>query len=294
MFTSTARPRKDTPAKYDVQLYKFLGAGNTAEVDLMRFRRLGLVVARKIIKDTNLLGGLQSALRSEIAIHSRLFHPNIIQMVGFEMGIDCTILYLEYAPHGSLIDFTYSIRMNDPMALEHTAAKLTLGILDALAYLKKRDIVHRDLKSENILIGVNKIVKLADFGAARQGSSRKITSHPDDMAGTVGYHAPEMLQENTGRYDGFKADLWALGCVVYSMYAGSLPFDYKIPRSRVGTRDEAAIMKGRILKLAYTFPTEACFSPLSQDFIKKLLVLDPEARPSIDDLRSHAWLALAN
>ena len=105
---------------------------------------------------------------------------------------------------------------------ENRIKEITKGVAEALKYLHKYGIMHRDIKLENIMMSDNTdtaVVKVADFGLAKMIGSKEKTDEP---YGTLGYAAPEVLQKDP--YS-FSCDLWSLGCIIYAMFSGSLPFD---------------------------------------------------------------------
>ena len=105
---------------------------------------------------------------------------------------------------------------------ENRIKEIAKGIAEALKYLHKYGIMHRDIKLENIMMSDNTetaLVKVADFGLAKMIGSKEKTDEP---YGTLGYAAPEVLLKDP--YS-FSCDLWSLGCVIYALFSGSLPFD---------------------------------------------------------------------
>ena len=98
-----------------------------------------------------------------------------------------------------------------------------LQIIDAVSYLHKRCIIHRDLKLGNIFLDENLEVKVGDLGLAAQlnePNERKKT-----MCGTPNYIAPEILQSNDKRAYSYEVDIWAIGVITYTMLIGKAPFD---------------------------------------------------------------------
>lgn len=156
--------RKSILDYHEIQVYQELGFGRKGGVHLIRFKELGLVVARKVIKDEYFLANVPRLLRDEISLHRRLSHKNIIQLVGFELKDDCTILYLEYAPFGDLLNYINDITDATSIMDDKLAASFTRDILSGLKYLDSKEVLHRDIKSENVLVCMNRVAKIADFG----------------------------------------------------------------------------------------------------------------------------------
>ncbi|KAF7280418.1 hypothetical protein GWI33_006071 [Rhynchophorus ferrugineus] len=186
---------------------------------------------------------------------------------------------LTYAKNGELLKY---INLHSKFNLECTGY-YTAELVLALEYLHSKKIVHRDLKPENILFDHNFHILITDFGSAKiennetnqtvtngdsSSSSGELRRRRHSFVGTAQFVSPEMLQESKSSYS---SDLWALGCIVYQMASGQMPF--------VGGSEYLIFQK--ILALEYNFPT--CFDSKLKDFIEKLLVLDPEMRLGATD-----------
>jgi eukaryotic-like serine/threonine-protein kinase len=203
-----------------------LGAGGMGVVYKARDTKLGRVVALKF--------PLQGALADETArTHllreaqnaSALNHPNIatIYEVGEESGeVYISMEFVEGRPLKSIVP-------RDGMALQ-TAIRYGIQIAEALAHAHERGIVHRDLKTANIVITVGGQAKVLDFGLAKRFSaaeleeatrSQKSLTEAGAIVGTLPYMAPEALR---GEGADARTDVWALGVVLYEMLSGALPF----------------------------------------------------------------------
>ncbi|KAL3095427.1 hypothetical protein niasHS_007526 [Heterodera schachtii] len=156
-------------------------------------------------------------------------------------------------------------------------------LFDGVHYLHSKNIVHRDLKLENILCVDDKRVVISDFGFAKQlepGQKLK------DLFGTPGYLAPETLRcqmyENAEGY-GLEVDEWALGVIMYTLLAGYAPFYH-----RQQLRMMRLVQEGR-----YEFDKEHWenISEEAKDLIRRLLMVNPSVRVSSCDCLSHVWMA---
>ncbi|PHJ19363.1 calcium-dependent protein [Cystoisospora suis] len=161
---------------------------------------------------------------------------------------------------------------------ETHAARVTRQMLSAINYCHQRHICHRDLKLENWVYrdsSDDAPLKLIDFGFSR-------IFHPGAlmtaMHGTVYYVAPEVMD---GKYNE-KCDLWSIGVIVYMLLSGSPPF--------TGQDDQDILIK--IRRCAYTMdgPRWRGISDQAKDFIRSVLMRNPEARPSAEDALKHPWL----
>ena len=150
--------------------------------------------------------------------------------------------------------------------------RLTRQLVGAISYLHCRAIAHRDIKLENVLLDEWCNVRLIDFGFAilSRGKLRV-------PCGSPAYTAPEILLAH--EYDGQLADIWSLGVLIYVMLAGRFPF-------QGGTRAELSrnVLRG-------SFATPAGLSREPESLIRHVLVLDPHQRYTIDNVRSHPWMA---
>ncbi|KAJ8948588.1 hypothetical protein NQ318_007592, partial [Aromia moschata] len=183
--------------------------------------------------------GSQPALGYVVMIITAVKHPNIVTVYKILEANQIIYMFMDYCQNGDLLEY---IRVHGPFS-EDKAKFLFRQIVNAVNYLHKLDISHRDLKCENVLLMSNNQVKLADFGFAR--SCRNELGEyilSDTFCGSAAYAAPEILQFHyayTTRlttyiptyyvhgvfYDPKMYDIWALGCILYVMMTASMPFD---------------------------------------------------------------------
>ena len=202
-----------------------LGAGGMGEVYLAHDTRLDRDVALKLLPAERLGDATARArLVREARMASSLNHPNICTV--FEVGEDSGRAYLAMEwVEGKTLD-----QVIPPHGLPpESVARIGAAIAAALAYAHRQGIVHRDLKSTNVMIGADGRVKVMDFGLARrrEGSERDSEGGASSLTSTgvvVGspqYMAPEVLR---GGVADPRSDLWALGVLLHEMCTGSLPF----------------------------------------------------------------------
>jgi serine/threonine protein kinase len=152
--------------------------------------------------------------------------------------------------------------------LQERAAKIALGMCDALDYMHKRGIVHRDLKPENVMIDSDDNVKLIDFGIAMKEDARRLTFvNVSSMLGTPDYISPEQVKGGRGDQ---RSDIYALGIMLYEMLTGRVPF--------VGP-NPLAVMNERVLN-APTPPRELNpeITPELEEILYRALERDPRHR----------------
>ncbi|XP_061090224.1 serine/threonine-protein kinase SIK1 isoform X2 [Conger conger] len=156
---------------------------------------------------------------------------------------------------------------------EGEARKKFWQILTAVDYCHRHHIVHRDLKTENLLLDANMNIKLADFGFGNFYNSGEPLS---TWCGSPPYAAPEVFEGK--EYEGPQLDIWSLGVVLYVLVCGSLPFDgASLPALR------QRVTEGRF-RIPF-FMSQDC-----ENLIRKMLVVDPAKRISIAQIKQHRWM----
>ncbi len=122
---------------------------------------------------------------------------------------------MEYVNGGDLLSYIRKMRRLP----ENTVKYIFKQIINAIHHLHSQNIIHRDIKLENILIDSNSFVKLCDFGVSREVRRGDLLSN---KCGTLAYIAPEILRNK--EYEGFGVDIWSAGVVLYTMLCGTVPF----------------------------------------------------------------------
>lgn len=153
-------------------------------------------------------------LESEIALLSEIQHPNIVQYLGTERDDEKLYIFLELVSKGSLAHV-----YNKYEFFYEQVRAYTKQILSGLKYLHDRKIIHRDIKCANILVDASGVVKLADFGMAKQTDKLGLLK---SFMGSAHWMAPEVV--NPKRSYNLMADIWSLGCTVLEMAIGKPPF----------------------------------------------------------------------
>jgi len=155
------------------------------------------------------------ALRREANLASRLDHPNIVKVFDFQVEDGTAYVAMEYVPGVLCTEMQPGTPISPGRAVE-----LAIQVSSAMAHAHQQGVVHRDIKPQNILPTEDVTAKVSDFGIARAmaSSTRSRATH---VVGTPFYMAPEQWS-GTGA-DG-RADLYALGVVLYQMIAGRVPF----------------------------------------------------------------------
>ena len=202
-----------------------LGSGGMGAVYRARDLRLERDVALKFLHDTADAATGQARLLREARAASALNHPNICTVYDVGETSGHAYIAMEYVDGGSIRE-----RIPEGGFDPATAVRLALQTADALTHAHERGIIHRDLKSANILCDASGQVKVLDFGLAHRlpgdivrdvTKSANSLDAPGVMAGTVGWMAPELLR---GGAADVRSDLWAIGVLLHELCTGQLPF----------------------------------------------------------------------
>ncbi|EME38410.1 hypothetical protein DOTSEDRAFT_48637 [Dothistroma septosporum NZE10] len=244
-------------------------------------RPTGQIVALKIVKTKMEPAKLAQKFVTELQIHSKLSHPNIVTFYRAFSFQTSTYVVLEICPNGSLADM---LKKRRHLTLPEIR-RLVIQVCAAVKYLHHRHIVHRDLKTGNLFLDKDMNVKVGDFGLAallvteKEMEVRRRTT----MCGTPNYLAPEILEKGKGHDE--KVDLWAIGVIAYTLAVGKAPF-------HASTKDE--IYK-KLKSGTYTWPELSATSNQSadlRDLVSSLLVPE-EQRPIPDKIVTHQFFRIA-
>ncbi|CAH8574649.1 unnamed protein product [Schistosoma margrebowiei] len=195
---------------------QLLGRGTYGQVYMGRKSGSSKLVAIKCIMKLKLSNQARDNLVSEISILKALEHPHIVRMLDFTWDASFVYIIMEFCGGGDLSRFLRLKKRLDELLVQRFLQQLAL----ALQYLKSKNIVHMDLKPQNILLTSinNPSLKLADFGFAQ---CIKETAKKNEVRGTLLYMAPEIF------CDGFyhpSCDLWSIGIILYECLFGTTPY----------------------------------------------------------------------
>ena len=274
----------------DYILIKTLGSGYNSKVKLAFDKKENKYYAAKIIRSKVHINSNIKALKNEISILTKLSHPNILNMKEYnEEGLyikknlksyKTKYAILELASSGELFGYVAYIGRFE----EKIARFYFHQMIDAIDYCHKNGITHRDLKPENLLLDDEFNLKISDFGFSTN-YERNLTSH----VGTKLYMAPEMHVPDLA-YNGPAIDIFACGLIVFTMYTGLQPYE------------TAAYPKDSFYRYFFTNNLNEYWQivksymakkvVLTEEFkglISAILAPDPCQRPSIAEIRQHAW-----
>ncbi|KAJ9458880.1 CBL-interacting protein kinase 8 [Diplonema papillatum] len=237
-----------------------LGAGSFSQVRLGFDTEKERKVAIKIAPFTNMQRDLLSV---EISLLMNLNHENMVTLLDIFRTSRCVYLVLEFCSGGEL----FTLIANSGSLEEKLARKYSQDLVTGLCYLHSMSVCHRDLKPENLLL-CNDVLKIADFGFATWQSEG---ARCVEALGTPEYKAPEVVPIRS--YDGFSADMWSCGVVLFTMVQGMVPFD--------GRGDDRALLN----EIAKGLPPFRGAPPQGAvDVITMLVVHNPTKRPTAHQL----------
>ncbi|KAJ9457547.1 putative serine/threonine-protein kinase fhkC [Diplonema papillatum] len=270
-----------------------IGKGGHAEVRKGVHRRSGDPVAIKIINRKKIAMVSEAANRMEpatddpmaqyreIRILKRVSHPCISRILDVFLTGEAMQIVMELALGGDLFDL-----IKKRKRLSEGDARLVLQqIAEAVAYLHKEGIAHRDIKLENILLARAddvRSVKLADFGLAKAFETPAGTDLLKTTCGTPMYTAPEII-ERKGAYTE-AVDIWSLGVVLFAMLVARPPFPQKQQRNGASPVFDYA------RPLNFAAPPLPKLSPALPDLLANMMHVDPTKRMTIQQVLDHPWL----
>jgi NIMA (never in mitosis gene a)-related kinase len=248
----------------DFTLEQELGRGSFGVVFKAVSLRDGQTYCIKKISVTHMTPKHQHDALQEVNILKKLDHPNVVKYYANFMEDNCICIVMEYAQGGDLQKLIRSYRDRRKNFTEGEVWKFAKELSQALCCLHSRNIIHRDVKCLNVLLGTNNQVKLGDLGASKIIEAAQMQA---TRVGTPLYLAPELVRQLP--YD-LKVDIWGMGCVMYQVCCLEAPFSgdnlLSLGHSIVNARPKA-------IPSAYT-------AKLSQ-LIFRLLEKRPRERPTI-------------
>jgi eukaryotic-like serine/threonine-protein kinase len=199
----------------------FLGKGTMGKVYKARHRMMGRVVALKIL-DPRYVSSDRSVARfqREMQLVGRLDHPNVVRAYDADRFADCHFIAMEYAAGVTLEDLLKARGALSPADVVYYASQAA----DGLAHAHAQGILHRDIKPSNLLLTPGRKVKVLDFGLGTLLEKEEVQTALTTVGmavGTPDYISPE--QARMVKLDG-RSDLYSLGCTIYHLLSGQLPF----------------------------------------------------------------------
>uniref|UniRef100_K7FUG1 non-specific serine/threonine protein kinase n=1 Tax=Pelodiscus sinensis TaxID=13735 RepID=K7FUG1_PELSI len=249
--------------------YVKIGEGSTGIVCIAREKHSGRQVAVKMMDLRK--QQRRELLFNEVVIMRDYQHVNVVEMYkSYLVGEELWVL-MEFLQGGALTDIVSQIRLN-----EEQIATVCESVLQALAYLHSQGVIHRDIKSDSILLTLDGRVKLSDFGFCAQIS--KDVPKRKSLVGTPYWMAPEVISRAPYTTE---VDIWSLGIMVIEMVDGEPPYFSDSPvQAMKRLRDSSPP------KLKNSHKT----SPVLRDFLERMLTRDPLERATAQELLDHPFL----
>lgn len=240
-----------------------IGKGGCGSIIKVQEKQTGQIYAAKIFNKS-----MSKDIVREIEITSKLRHPSVIGFIGLSetdfQGENNPVLIIEYMKNGSLKDL---ISKKDPRLTDTNKLIILYGIASAMSFLHSKKIIHRDLKTGNILIDDEFYPKVADFGLSKFMKSD--TFNNSEYKGTITYTAPEVISDLNYSE---KSDVFAFAMTAYALFTGKEPYN----ECKTFGQVQNQIMGGINLKFNDNVPS------VIQDLIERCWSFKPDKRPSFD------------
>ena len=253
---------------------KLLGKGGFAKCFELKCISNQRTYAGKIISKSNITKqSAKTKLKSEIKIHRSMCHPNVVKFEHYFEDSENVYILLELCKSKTLNELLKKRKIISELEVRYYLSQ----ILSAVKYMHKSKVIHKDLKLGNLFLSSNLHIKIGDFGLATRVEYDGERKHT--VCGTPNYIAPEILE---GRSNGhsYEVDYWAIGVIVYTLLIGKPPFE----------TDDVKETYKKITANNYNFPSNVFISDIAKDFIKKILVLDPNKRLTPDLMLNHPFM----
>lgn len=253
---------KDWESEQQLRIGGSLASGGYGQVLVAFDAQKREVVLKTVDKSAASFRGEQFVHR-EVEVMKKLHHPNVVRLLASFESQENMCLVMERASFGSVKSL---LRRNDGWLEERLVAKIIMSAARALLSMHQVEIVHRDVKPDNLLIASWKplLVKLCDFGEAERRGM-----HDSYLGGTEGYGSPEYL---AGESSGPWIDVWSLGVTLYELLFGYLPFaEEDVGHAPVDLED-------RVLSEGAT------------DLLLRMLECNPDRRINMAAIIQHPWV----
>ncbi|KAJ6235187.1 protein kinase [Anaeramoeba flamelloides] len=248
-----------------------VGEGSFGIVRLAKHLPTQFKVAIKIISKKKFILKQKSKeqLVREMKILRLMNHSNVIRLFDVFTNETHFFIVMEFVNGGELVDYLTSKQKIKAKAIK----KIFVQILSGVDYCHQLQIVHRDLKLENVLIDQEMNIKIIDFGLSNFVEKGQLLK---TYCGSPSYSCPEILSRR--KYDGFKADVWSLGVILYALIVGKLPFNADNPMK----------LYKKIVTGSYLIPNFV--DKEAANLLSAMLCVDPKKRITIEQIKNHPYI----
>ena len=286
--------KKYPETKINFYLYgRRIGQGAFGKVNLGLNVLTGRVVAIKSFKKTPIekFKHRMKKIQYETELMKRFNHKNITKILEVFNDEEYMLIIMEYINGGNLFSFVKKRRKLSEKMSKFLFRQIILGI----QHIHSKNVVHRDIKLENILIDFNNNVKICDFGIGKVLNSEDELLY--DKCGTPMYMAPEIILSNDDNgYKGFPVDIWSSGITLYIMLSGNLPFNFKNKDNKKPCNSLNNNMKSKNNsylqnQIINEKPKDIDnISEEAKNLLKGLLNKNPLKRLTCEEILNHPWL----
>ena len=252
----------------DFTIDKFLGKGSYGAVYKCTRAGDGLPYAMKQINTRNMSHKERQDAVNEIRILASVVNPYVIRFCEAFVEDDMLYIITEYANHGDLFKRLQRLKQRHQSLPEDACWIYFIQLLLGVQALHRNSILHRDLKSANVFLASHNRLKIGDLGVAKLLRAQE--AYAKTQIGTPYYVSPELWKNKP--YNS-KSDVWALGCLLYEMVELKPPFDSTNMRGLA-----RKVLRGAYPQISSRYSTEI------GQMIKTLLIVNPNDRPSVDDI----------
>ncbi|XP_050078725.1 testis-specific serine/threonine-protein kinase 3-like [Anopheles maculipalpis] len=205
-----------------------------------------------------------------------LSHPHIVSVMSIQEYGPFVCVFMDYCRYGDLLQY---IQMRKRIS-ERRSRMFFRQLVEAVHYMHEQGFCHRDIKCENVLLASPSYLKLTDFSFAKKCSDPKgaVSQLSETYCGSIAYTAPEVLKGIP--YDPKAHDMWSLGCVLFIMVSGTMPFD----------ESNIAVTIGHQERKQYGYPSDMTLNPTIMDLIDRLIEPDVSLRATVSQVANDPWV----
>uniref|UniRef100_A0A182VTL4 Protein kinase domain-containing protein n=1 Tax=Anopheles minimus TaxID=112268 RepID=A0A182VTL4_9DIPT len=259
-----------------------IGSGSYSKVYQAFYRPVQLEtgpahsIACKLIDRRRTSKDYERLLPRETVAMLALSHPHIVSVMSIQEYGPFVCMFMDFCQYGDLLQYVQERKR----VSERRSRLFFRQLVAAVRYMHDQGFCHRDIKCENVLLASPSHVKLTDFSFAKKCSEPKgaASELSATYCGSIAYTAPEVLKGIP--YDPKAHDMWSLGCVLFIMVTGTMPFD----------ESNIAVTIGHQERKQYCYPNGMKLNTTIIDLIDRLIEPDVSVRATIDQVAKDPWV----